>query len=903
MAIHPDFPLSPHEILKPDVRWFPADESLRESSYEKLMPPLVHELRKSVYEWRHQGYPNISETSKTLLNWWFKTPHPVVHADGTIGNFQYYFAQRESVETIIYLHEVVKVMDKYDLLRFDNRGVVTPNLIEETWRRYVVKMATGSGKTKTMSLLLAWSYFHKKYVEGSDLSTNFLVITPNIIVLDRLRSDFDGLKIFSEDPVIPDNGIEGKNWRSDFQLTLHIQDEVGPLNSSGNIFLTNIHRVYDDKTPAASIDDDNTLDFFLGSKPKGKTTDSSVDLGRIVRDIDELVVINDEAHHIHDSKLTWFKSINDIHNKLKQKGSELSLQIDVTATPKHSNGAIFVQTIADYPLVEAITQNVVKHPVLPDIPSRTKLSEKQSSIYTEKYGDYINLGVAEWRKVYPEHEKLGKKAVLFIMTDDTKNCDSVSEYLENTFPEFKNAVLTIHTNKNGEISDKTSSKASREELELLRKQSKEIDNWSSPFKAIVSVLMLKEGWDVKNVTTIVGLRAFSSQAKILPEQTLGRGLRRMYPAQDAQEYVSVVGTDAFMDFVESIQTEGVELERRSMGEDTKPITPLIIEVDDQTGKDLDKLDIEIPVLSPRVVREFKNLDELDLETLVFDVCEYHEFTEEEQREIVFRDITTDEVTHTTQLDGAMANDYRSVIGYFAQSILKDLRLYAAYDLLYPKIQDFVWKKLFGRLVDLNDPNTIRNLSEPNASRTIIETFKVAINDLTIRETGNAEIRDTIKIRNMRPFIVKDQKNLPAKKSVFNKIVGDSILELRFAQFLESSPDVISYAKNYFALNFKIDYIDSKGNISNYYPDFIVKLSTSKVFIIETKGLEDLDDPLKVKRLRQWCEDVNASQPEVKYDFVYVDQEKFDLLTGVDGKSDNVLGLFSDLVKNFTQYKI
>ena len=903
MAIHPDFPLSPHEILKPDVRWFPADESLRESSYEKLMPPLVHELRKSVYEWRHQGYPNISETSKTLLNWWFKTPHPVAHADGTIGNFQYYFAQRESVETIIYLHEVVKVMDKYDLLRFDNRGVVTPKLIEETWRRYVVKMATGSGKTKTMSLLLAWSYFHKKYVEGSDLSTNFLVITPNIIVLDRLRSDFDGLKIFSEDPVIPDNGIEGKNWRSDFQLTLHIQDEVGPLNSSGNIFLTNIHRVYDDKTPAASIDDDNTLDFFLGSKPKGKTTDSSIDLGRIVRDIDELVVINDEAHHIHDSKLTWFKSISDIHNKLKQKGSQLSLQIDVTATPKHSNGAIFVQTIADYPLVEAITQNVVKHPVLPDIPSRTKLSEKQSSIYTEKYGDYINLGVAEWRKVYPEHEKLGKKAVLFIMTDDTKNCDSVSEYLENTFPEFKNSVLTIHTNKNGEISDKTSSKASREELELLRKQSKEIDNWSSPFKAIVSVLMLKEGWDVKNVTTIVGLRAFSSQAKILPEQTLGRGLRRMYPTQDAQEYVSVVGTDAFMDFVESIQTEGVELERRSMGEDTKPITPLIIEVDDQAGKDLDKLDIEIPVLSPRVVREFKNLDELDLETLVFDVCEYHEFTEEEQREIVFRDITTDEVTHTTQLDGAMAHDYRSVVGYFAQSILKDLRLYAAYDLLYPKIQDFVWKKLFGRLIYLNDPNTIRNLSEPNASRTIIETFKVAINDLTIRETGNAEIRDSIKIRNMRPFVVKDQKNLPAKKSVFNKIVGDSFLELRFAQFLESSPDVISYAKNYFALNFKIDYIDAKGNISNYYPDFIVKLSTSKVFIIETKGLEDLDDPLKVKRLRQWCEDVNASQPGVKYDFVYVDQEKFDLLTGVDGKSDNVLGLFSDLVKNFTQYKI
>ena len=160
---------------------------------------------------------------------------------------------------------------------------------------------------------------------------------------------------------MPDNGTDGRNWRSDFQLALHIQDEVGPLNSNGNIFLTNIHRVYDDKTPAPSADDENSMDYFLGKKPKGKTADSGVDLGRIVRDIDELVVINDEAHHIHDSKLTWFKSIGDIHNKLKQKGSQLALQIDVTATPKHNNGAIFVQTIADYPLVEAITQNVVKH--------------------------------------------------------------------------------------------------------------------------------------------------------------------------------------------------------------------------------------------------------------------------------------------------------------------------------------------------------------------------------------------------------------------------------------------------------------------------------------------------------------------------------------------------------------
>ncbi len=902
MAIHKDFPPSPHEILKPEVRWFPADETLRDTSYEKLMPPLVPELRQKVFEWRDNGYPEISDTGRTLLNWWFKAPHPIPHSDGTIGNFEYYFAQRESVETVIYLHELVKVKDKHDLLRFDTRGVVPPKLIEETWRRYVVKMATGSGKTKTMSLLLAWSYFHKKYEGDSDLSTNFLVVAPNIIVLDRLRTDFDGLRIFSEDPVIPDNGLDGRNWQSDFQLTLHIQDEVGPINPNGNIFLTNIHRVYDDKTPTPTADDENSTDYFLGNKPKGKRTDSGVDLGRLVRDIDELVVINDEAHHIHDSKLTWFKSIGDIHNKLKQKGSELALQIDVTATPKHTNGAIFVQTIADYPLVEAITQNVVKHPVLPDAPSRTKLTEKQSSVYTEKYGDYIDLGVTEWRKVYPEHEKLGKKAVLFVMTDDTKNCDAVAEYLETTFPEFKDAVLTIHTNRNGEISEKSSSKSSREELQVLRKQSNELDIWESPFKAIVSVLMLKEGWDVRNVTTIVGLRAYSAKSNILPEQTLGRGLRRMYPSQDAEEYVSVVGTEAFMDFVESIQSEGVELEKRAMGEGTKPVAPMIIEVEEDGEKDLDNLDIEIPVLTPRAVREYKNLNDLDLDALNFSVCEIIEYTDEEQREIVFRDITTDEVTHTTYLEGAIATDYRSVIGYFAQTILKDLRLYAAYDLLYPKVQEFVQDKLFGKFVNLEDSNILRNLSDPVASRTIFETFKTAINNLTIRDTGNAEIRDSIRIRNMRPFVVKDQKNIKAKKSVFNKIVGDSVLELRFSQFLERVPDVISYAKNYTQLNFKIDYIDAKGNIANYIPDFLVKISDKKTFVVETKGLEDLDDPLKIKRLRQWCADVNATYSDVGFDFVYVDQETFDRLTGADGRSENELATFSDLVARFTAYK-
>jgi len=778
-------------------------------------------------------------------------------------------------------------------MRFDSSGAVSAGMFDETWRRFVVKMATGTGKTKVLSLVLAWSFYHKLYEPGSDLARNFLVIAPNIIVLDRIYKDFQGLRIFlKDDPILPDNGVDGRNWHDDFQLTLHVQDEVHVTRPTGNIFLTNIHRVYagDDIPPSA--DDDDLRNYFLGKRPSGATTDSKVDLGMIVRDIDELVVLNDEAHHIHDPSMAWFKSIEDIHNRLKHKGAALSLQVDTTATPKHNNGAIFVQTVDDYPLVEAISQNVVKHPVLPDAPSRAKLAERQSAKYTEKYADYIHLGVIEWRKAYAEHEKLGKKAILFVMTDDTRNCDDVAEYLEGSYPDLEGAVLVIHTKNNGEISESTSGKA-KEEMDKLREQANAIDGLDSPYKAIVSVMVLKEGWDVRNVTTIVGLRPYSAKSNILPEQTLGRGLRKMYPGS-VEEYVSVVGTNAFMDFVESIQAEGVVLEHKPMGEGTGPKTPLVVEVDkENVKKDIDVLDIEIPVLTPRVYREYKNLAALDVGALGHQRVLYVQFSEEEQREIVFRDITTEEVTHTTILDTAGVADYRSVIGYFAQTILKDMRLVSGYDVLYGKVKEFVQDYLFDRKVQLESPNTLRNLSELAATKTLLETFKKAINALTVQDKGDAEIRDTIKLRQTRPFVAKDQGYLIPKKSVFNRIIGDSRFELLFARFLEDCDDVVSYAKNYLAVHFKLDYVNADGDISNYYPDFLVKISDTYIVIVETKGQEELDIPYKIARLRQWCEDINRVQPDVKYDFVYVDQENFEKFKPVS---------FRQLVDCFREYK-
>jgi type III restriction enzyme len=448
------------------------------------------------------------------MNFWFNQEHLIGQS-----KFCFFFSQREAIESIIYLYEVAKAKDKYELMRFDSSGRVSTGMFDENWTRYVVKMATGAGKTKVMGLTLVWSYFHKLYETDSLLSKNFLVIAPNIIVLNRLRKDFDGLKMFFDEPFIPENGYADRDWKNDFQLTLHIQDELKPITESGNIFLTNIHRVFLNEESEQSFED-----TFLGLKPKPDAdTSKGLDLGKVLRSdkIKNLVVLNDEAHHIHDSALAWFKSIEDISNKLKLKNSNgLSLQADYSATPKHNNGAIFVQTICDYPLVEAIKQNVVKSPVFPDEASRQKIQEKDSSDFVERYRDYIHLGYLEWEQQYNEL-KNQKTPILFIMTMNTKEADQAAEFMEMNYPLMKNSVLTIHTNNSGEIKETSATKRDKDELEILRKAADSIDKDDSPYKAVVSVLMLREGWDVRNVTTIVGLRHLTLIPKFFQNKPLG----------------------------------------------------------------------------------------------------------------------------------------------------------------------------------------------------------------------------------------------------------------------------------------------------------------------------------------------------------------------------------------------
>ena len=875
MGLDKNFPRHPHEIIDPEVRWYPGSDAIGEKGREKLLPPLVNKIRKEVYEWREAGYPNISEVSQSLLTYWFKTDHP--------SGFKYYFAQRESVESIIYLYEHEQIRNPSELLKYDSSGVMVDSMFEETWLRLVVKQATGTGKTKVVSLLMAWCYFHKEFNENSELSQNFLLLAPNTIVLDRLKDDIEGLSVFNNDPVLPPNGYGGRSWN--FYPKVHIQDNIGSLSKSGNIFLTNIQRFV---TRTEKVDKNSSMDYFLGDKPVTSTKDNKIRVRDIVNNIDDIVVFNDEAHHIHDSSLAWFKTIETINNSLVQKGKKLPLQLDVTATPKDQKGNIFPHTISDYPLVEAIAQEVVKTPILPDEASRGKLEENPSAKFSEKWRDYIDLGVKVWEQDYKTHKKLGKKALLFVMVDDTKNCDDVKQYLENTFSSLKGGTFVIHTNKEGRIDEGASGK-SQKELQELRELANQVDSDENNIKAVISVLMLKEGWDVKNVTTVVGLRPYTASSNILPEQALGRGLRRMYFGEDQTEELNVVGTPAFMEFVESIKSEGVILEKRSMGSGSDPSGPTIIEIDKEK---VDELDIEIPVLSPSIIREFNNLDELDVKSFKFEGIKLKVFTPEQQKNILLRDILDDEVRREVRIDNLHINA-TSIITFFTKSIMTELRLYGGQDILYGKLKQFLRDKLFGETVNLEDPNVARNLSETDVRHVIRETFKKYINELTVVDTGTTEIQNYIKVSNQKTFSVKRAKEfLPAKKSIFNKIVGDSKFELQFAGFLDASVDVNRFIKNYIQLGFKMEYVNHEGGISNYYPDFVVHLDNGERFVVETKGAENLDDPRKIERLRNWCEDATRSTGK-SYRHLYVRQEDWDGLGLTPNSFAEIVTVFKD----------
>ncbi len=327
----------------------------------------------------------------------------------------------------------------------------------------------------------------------------------------------------------------------------------------------------------------------------------------------------------------------------------------------------------------------------------------------------------------------------------------------------------------------------------------------------------------------------------------------------------------------------------------------MVEVDTQNAdKDIEAIDISLPKLARRFHREFKDMAALDPAGFNNLRLPIKPFTPEQTREIVFKTMLDGEQHHTIELDGCGPADYRSVIAYFAHQLLKELRLVGGYDLLYPKVKTFLRDHLFeASPVDLKDPVVLRNLSEPEAGKLVFDHFGAGQNPLTVQDSGATHIEDRIRLRDTRPFRTQPRDFIVTKKSVFNRMVGEAkagALELKFAAFLKAAPDVQAHAKNYMAVGFKIDNVRANGEPSTYTPDSIVRDAAGAVWIVETKGREELDVPQKMARLKQWCHDATAASTAEggpHYGFIYVDQEGFEQHKPLS---------FTALVTSFREYQ-
>jgi type III restriction enzyme len=562
------------------------------------------------------------------------------------------------------------------------------DLPPEDLRRYAFKMATGSGKTWVMAMAMVWSHFHKKRVPGSDLSTNYLIVAPNVIVYQRLEKDFGSNRIFHGLPLIP------PEWRGTWSQKVILRGESTEPDPSGNLFLTNIHQLYESRDQEWTPQ--NAIEALLGRKPAKDLAASQRSMLERIKELKDLVVLNDEAHHVHDDNLAWSQSLLSTHRALP-KG--LSLWLDFSATPKDQNGMYFPWTVCDYPLAQAVEDRIVKAPIIvtkeddPRQPTQDPDHLTKDNV-AEKYGYWIQAAVQRWKEHDQTYRKLGTRPVLFIMAERNIYADAIGQYLWKTkeFGFRESEVLVIHTDAAGEITKK--------DLEQARQVARDIDQAGSRIKAIVSVMMLREGWDVRAVSVVLGLRPFTARAEILPEQVIGRGLRLMTAiGPDRTQTLEVLGTRNLLNVLrEQLEVEGVGVASTS----SDPPRPVIVEpVQDRLAND-----IAIPITKPRLTHNVRKLSVLGPATLEA-IYDQEDLDEVFRINLKMAFATTETEVHQADLAAGTLPMAQALLGAITNKVIRQAGLTNAFADLFPIVRTYVATRCFGKTIDV-DHDTIRS---------------------------------------------------------------------------------------------------------------------------------------------------------------------------------------------------
>jgi type III restriction enzyme len=792
----------------------------------------VPAIRREVETWRMSKYAGASKTSKILLNYWFETDH----RDRDGNPFKYYYAQREAIETLVWLYEVEVVRRHHDLLeRFATVPGVQVLQFDE-YARYAVKMATGSGKTKVMALAIAWQYFNAVAEGRSDFARTFLVIAPNVIVYERLRGDFGSGHIFRSDPIIP------PELRIFWDMDFYMRGDQEHSSSIGAVYLSNVQQFYEHHKNAASDETEEMTDVLGPEPPLGLSTNTEFGVRIALRGAPCLVV-NDEGHHAHDEESEWNKVVRRLH---QENEGGVSAQLDFSATPRTKKGELFTWTIYDYPLKQAIIDRVVKQPMKG---LTTGINDQPSDYASVRYRAYLTAGVERWREYREQLKPLGKKPVLFVMLNKTEEADDVGEYLRVTYPEDfgSNAnndaqLLVIHTDRSGDVSKK--------DLDAARTVARQVDEGQSPVNSIVSVLMLREGWDVQNVTVIVGLRPYTASANILPEQTIGRGLRLMFGGSSSYtERVDVIGNPAFLKFVEQLEKdEDITLETFDLKE---PVVIATIEPDLRKSE----FDILVPVLTPILARKKSVAEEIASIDVAKLKCPRLPKKEGDQTALQFQYEGVDIIS----LQKLIEREYtiptpqtaEEVISYYARRIAQDVKLPSQFASLVPKVREFLTTRAFGETVDLSDKSIVRAIATSVAQYVTVKTFAGVLRGLVVEELSPTLEHSGRALSETEPFPFS-RPTFEASKTIFNLVAPDNEFEREFAKFLQDVPDVVAFAKLPKRFKFTIEYTDNATNLRYYEPDFVAVNSEGVHFVVETKGQENVDVAHKDRAATIWC---------------------------------------------------
>lgn len=852
--------------------------------------PLVNQIRSRVEAWRQAGYPGVTGITKRLLEHWTNPEE--------FETRRFFFCQLEAAETLIWLTEAPDS---------EKTGIVVPPDGGE-FQRLCAKMATGSGKTIVMAMMIAWHILNK-VTDSQDtrFSKNVLVIAPGLTVKSRLAvletsAPGNYYETFSIVPsALLDKLRQGKvvirNWHT---LNWESEEKIAKKRSV-------------DKRGAKS--DEAYVREVLGDLATARN----------------LLVVNDEAHHAWrvpaESKVKgvskeeieeatkWIGGLDRIH-----RARGVLTCYDFSATPfapsgkRSSEEALFNWIVSDFGLNDAIESGLVKtprvvvrddavpdartyksrlyhiyndHEVKDDLNRKAEQEEPLPDLVTNAY--YL-LGY-DWRDIAKAWARDGFKTppVMITVANRTETAARIKYafdhkkihidelcapektlHIDSKVLEAAEAaeepIVDIVEEENGETeNDEPKRKLTKkEQAELLRLHVDTVGRVGQPgeqIQNVISVGMLSEGWDAKTVTHIMGLRAFTSQ--LLCEQVVGRGLRRTsYELKKGTDPITGEAQEFFEP--EHVNIFGVPFTflPHESSEDTIPVPP---KPKTTVEPDADKASFEIRwpnvVRIDRVFRPQLSLAWDKVKPLELDAGQTAKLAE--LAPVVEG---KPDISRIAQIDlERLAEEFRTqrIIFETARDVYDQMKKdwKGNKEVLLAQLVRLVEQFIKSDKIKISPPLFYQD----DLKRRLIITLnmtKVVQHIWEAIRFENAEKLEPIFDRDRPIRSTGDMGTWYTGKpceytdrSHINVCVYDSTWEASEAFELDHNPTVDAWVKNDH-LGFEVLYIYG-GVVRKYRPDFLIRLKSGEHLVLETKGKETEQDRTKRRFLEEWIAAVNA----------------------------------------------